>query len=231
MGTEVVKWFNPLKGYGFAVPVGGGDGRFFNISEIEGKRILRPQVGQTIHLSDVGGSRVWRQSTDGMEEDADHDYRQERDEIYQLLRECRAKVQAWREVNNGSSASLQNAAGREKLLDVIAQAFLFSKQYRRNTQIFDRMLKERGIEPVASHANPFAPMIKLVFGDFVRAEAEARQGETIRWQIDDQALEIAQILRWLDSSGCSPSEAVERIQSAGGIKRVIDLDKADHRKG
>ena len=48
MTTGTVKWFNPVKGYGFIAPDDGGADAFVHISAVEGAGLERLNEGQKV---------------------------------------------------------------------------------------------------------------------------------------------------------------------------------------
>ena len=49
MATGTVKWFNPVKGYGFITPDEGGQDAFVHISAVERAGLSSLNEGQKIH--------------------------------------------------------------------------------------------------------------------------------------------------------------------------------------
>jgi len=48
MSTGVVKWFNPVKGYGFVTPDDGGKDVFVHVSAVEKAGIFQLEQGQKV---------------------------------------------------------------------------------------------------------------------------------------------------------------------------------------
>lgn len=60
MASGTVKWFNPVKGYGFIVPEDGGSDVFVHISAVEKAGMRSLQEGQPVefHISTERGEQV-----------------------------------------------------------------------------------------------------------------------------------------------------------------------------
>ena len=50
MATGTVKWFNPVKGFGFIQPDEGGDDAFVHISAVERAGLSTLQEGQKVNF-------------------------------------------------------------------------------------------------------------------------------------------------------------------------------------
>tara|TARA_B100000586_G_C19839589_1_gene313995 strand:- start:32 stop:238 length:207 start_codon:yes stop_codon:yes gene_type:complete len=50
MATGTVKWFNPVKGFGFIEPDGGGEDAFVHISAVEQAGLSTLQEGQKVNF-------------------------------------------------------------------------------------------------------------------------------------------------------------------------------------
>ena len=50
MATGTVKWFNPVKGYGFITPDEGGQAAFVHISAVERAGLSTLQEGQKVNF-------------------------------------------------------------------------------------------------------------------------------------------------------------------------------------
>ena len=55
MTTGTVKWFNPIKGFGFIEPSNGGEDAFVHISAVEQAGLSTLQEGQKIEFELVAG--------------------------------------------------------------------------------------------------------------------------------------------------------------------------------
>jgi CspA family cold shock protein len=53
MATDIVKWFNPTKGYGFIQPQGGGKDVFVHISAVERAGLSTLNEGQQVQYEEV----------------------------------------------------------------------------------------------------------------------------------------------------------------------------------
>jgi cold shock protein len=64
MAKGTVKWFNPMKGYGFIQPQGGGRDVFVHISAVERAGLRSLNEGQTIEYDIV--SNRGKESADNL---------------------------------------------------------------------------------------------------------------------------------------------------------------------
>ncbi len=55
MATGTVKWFNPVKGYGFIAPDNGSKDAFVHISQVERAGLSTLQEGQRVEYELVAG--------------------------------------------------------------------------------------------------------------------------------------------------------------------------------
>ena len=55
MATGTVKWFNPVKGYGFIQPDDGGKDAFVHISAVERAQMSNLREGQKVQYDLVAG--------------------------------------------------------------------------------------------------------------------------------------------------------------------------------
>ena len=55
MATGTVKWFNPVKGYGFITPDEGGSDAFVHISAVERAGLSTLQEGQKVSFALAAG--------------------------------------------------------------------------------------------------------------------------------------------------------------------------------
>jgi cold shock protein len=61
MPSGTVKWFNPMKGYGFILPQGGGPDVFLHISAVERAGLTTLNDGQAIEY-DLENNRNGKQA-------------------------------------------------------------------------------------------------------------------------------------------------------------------------
>ena len=65
MATGTVKWFNPVKGYGFITPDEGGSDAFVHISAVERAGLSTLQEGQKVSF-DLEAGRNGRTSAENL---------------------------------------------------------------------------------------------------------------------------------------------------------------------
>ena len=65
MATGTVKWFNPLKGYGFITPDEGGSDAFVHISAVERAGLSTLQEGQKVSF-DLEAGRNGKTSAENL---------------------------------------------------------------------------------------------------------------------------------------------------------------------
>ena len=65
MATGTVKWFNPVKGYGFITPDEGGQDAFFHISAVERAGLSTLQEGQKVNF-DLEAGRNGKSSAENL---------------------------------------------------------------------------------------------------------------------------------------------------------------------
>tara|TARA_B100000686_G_scaffold165142_1_gene172789 strand:- start:56 stop:298 length:243 start_codon:yes stop_codon:yes gene_type:complete len=65
MATGTVKWFNPVKGYGFITPDEGGQDAFVHISAVERAGLSTLQEGQKVNF-DLEAGRNGKSSAENL---------------------------------------------------------------------------------------------------------------------------------------------------------------------
>ncbi|MBT07138.1 MAG: cold-shock protein [Rhodospirillaceae bacterium] len=65
MATGTVKWFNPVKGYGFITPDEGGSDAFVHISAVERAGLSTLQEGQNVNF-DLEAGRNGKSSAENL---------------------------------------------------------------------------------------------------------------------------------------------------------------------
>tara|TARA_B100000953_G_C17724733_1_gene326766 strand:- start:44 stop:253 length:210 start_codon:yes stop_codon:yes gene_type:complete len=65
MATGTVKWFNPVKGYGFITPDEGGSDAFVHISAVERAGLSTLQEGQKVNF-DLEAGRNGKTSAENL---------------------------------------------------------------------------------------------------------------------------------------------------------------------
>ena len=65
MATGTVKWFNPVKGYGFITPDEGGQDGFVHISAVERAGLSTLQEGQKVNF-DLEAGRNGKSSAENL---------------------------------------------------------------------------------------------------------------------------------------------------------------------
>ena len=65
MATGTVKWFNPVKGYGFITPDEGGQDAFVHISAVERAGLSTLQEGQKVNF-DLEDGRNGKSSAENL---------------------------------------------------------------------------------------------------------------------------------------------------------------------
>ncbi|MEE2693856.1 MAG: cold-shock protein [Pseudomonadota bacterium] len=65
MATGTVKWFNPVKGYGFITPDEGGSDAFVHISAVERAGLSTLQEGQKVNF-DLEAGRNGKSSAENL---------------------------------------------------------------------------------------------------------------------------------------------------------------------
>jgi CspA family cold shock protein len=65
MATGTVKWFNPVKGYGFVTPDEGGSDAFVHISAVERAGLSTLQEGQKVNF-DLEAGRNGKTSAENL---------------------------------------------------------------------------------------------------------------------------------------------------------------------
>ena len=65
MATGTVKWFNPVKGYGFITPDEGGSDAFVHISAVERAGLSTLQEGQKVSF-DLEAGRIGKTSAENL---------------------------------------------------------------------------------------------------------------------------------------------------------------------
>ena len=65
MATGTVKWFNPVKGYGFITPDEGGQDAFVHISAVERAGLSTLQEGQKVNF-DLEAGRNGKTSAENL---------------------------------------------------------------------------------------------------------------------------------------------------------------------